>query len=285
MPHTAGHHPFNTPLNDYLRNKDDSRLPQRLAESSVLPYCKQHEDPSYRGRIPSEIGTSRVVNGTNISTNSSLPCFTDSASVDDESVSSFMGEMAVDHSFRILAEEEHAGPGTYNDLQIWPAMRSRRSDFLECPFECLSCILTFHGNDLNDWIDHSLDHFAVQHGPSSRRVEPPKSNACPFCDWHQEYHDGREAWTERMIHVAKFHHQIGHTLAHARPDFALFRYLWEQGIIDNATYSELRGDRSRHPLTQALSQETVAADEDRPQTTSVVNERRRDRPRRPNPNL
>lgn len=41
-----------------------------------------------------------------------------------------------------------------------------------------------------------------------------------------------------MEHVA-WHHLAGQNLSHARPDYKLFRYLWEERIISSAEYREL----------------------------------------------
>ena len=37
------------------------------------------------------------------------------------------------------------------------------------------------------------------------------------------------------------HHQLGHRLAHARPDFELFKYLWDKRLIEDAHYKNLMG--------------------------------------------
>ena len=44
-----------------------------------------------------------------------------------------------------------------------------------------------------------------------------------------------------MGHVAA-HHRIGHSLSHARPDFPFYDYLWENHLIDEIDYREIKGD-------------------------------------------
>lgn len=43
-----------------------------------------------------------------------------------------------------------------------------------------------------------------------------------------------------MQHV-QLHHQLGYRLAIARPDFELFEYLYNEHLIDDATYKDLKG--------------------------------------------
>ena len=44
-----------------------------------------------------------------------------------------------------------------------------------------------------------------------------------------------------MCHIAS-HHRAGHALQSSRPDFDLFRYLWQNKIISHADLKELEGN-------------------------------------------
>ena len=44
-----------------------------------------------------------------------------------------------------------------------------------------------------------------------------------------------------MQHVS-LHHCLGHGLRHARPDFALFKYLYNHRLISDAEYRDLKGN-------------------------------------------
>ncbi|KKY22465.1 hypothetical protein UCDDS831_g03630 [Diplodia seriata] len=103
----------------------------------------------------------------------------------------------------------------------------------ECTFNFLGC--RFWTPDEADWRLHNLSHF---HGNA-----PPRSVTCPLCDWGFEGTDGGAAWEARMSHLAA-HVRMGATLATSRPDFKLFRYLWQKRIIDDAEYKELNSHNS-----------------------------------------
>ena len=275
-------------LSNYLQNTEDSRLPQRLAEQSVLPLSHLYQDPNYHGHNPSEVGTSRLVNGTVITTNASLPHLTGSTdSISSWSIPSSVGYRAVDESFRAITEEENGGNAVYNNLHFFPPRRRLQAPQYECPFNLLQCSREFAASHIEPWIEHSLEHFVTDEGVS-RHVDPPTSNSCPFCDETFYHASGIASWTHRMRHVAR-HHQIGHSLAHGRPDFVLYRYLWQIGVIDTSAYREIVGtaaDASRSISGQASPPISISSgsttegnddeyeDDDMPATVCFVNERR-----------
>ncbi|OJD35601.1 zinc c2h2 [Diplodia corticola] len=112
----------------------------------------------------------------------------------------------------------------------------------ECTFHFLAC--RFWTRDEADWRLHNLCHF---HGNP-----PPRSVTCPLCDqWGFDGADGAAAWDARMSHLAA-HVRMGATLATSRPDFKLFRYLWQKRIIDDAEYKELNGRGSLSPPRSGL---------------------------------
>ena len=145
----------------------------------------------------------------------------------NESVSSSMGARQLEGQ-RLLDQ----GPG--GELVIRQLSAPK---LFECPFNFLFCPMEFSG--LNEWINHSLSHFG--------RMDPPVLNRCCFCNAIFQDHNGVSCWAERMNHVA-LHHRLGHRLAHARPDFELYTYLWNKRLISDADYRDLKGnneDRSR----------------------------------------
>ncbi|KAL9641261.1 MAG: hypothetical protein Q9204_000160 [Flavoplaca sp. TL-2023a] len=144
------------------------------------------------------------------------------------SLPSSMGARHLDHVTRLGQDQAGA-------LIVSPPLRAR---VLECPFNLLYCFKDFA--DTKEWILHSLTHFG--------HVDPPTSNRCCFCEAAFDSDDGVSSWHERMQHVL-LHHQLGHSLSCARPDFQLYTYLWNKHVIDDAVYRDIKGnseDRSRH---------------------------------------
>jgi len=198
--------PRSPPLERYLDDRNDSRLARQVALQSSIRNTRPNHTPAP--------GTSMMMSGA-----SSLAALTNTSSA--RSPSSISSSRAIPS--RTLELDTHGA------LQIAPL----RPPIFECPFNFLSCRRTFTRYD--EWYHHSLEHFGL--------VTPPKSNKCCFCDKVFRTNDGNLSWRHRMEEIAT-HHQLGHTLAHARPDFDLFLYLWQNRIIDNGLYKELMG-RSR----------------------------------------
>ena len=282
-------HPLNHNLLNFQQSREDSRLSQRLAQQSILPRSDLYQDPNYPGRDPSEVGTSRLVNGTVITTNASLPHLTGSTdSISSWSIPSSVGHRAVDESFRAITEEENGGNAVYNDLQIFPPRRRLQVPLLQCPFNLLPCLMEFAASHIEQWIAHSLTHLFTDESVP-RRVEPPTSNTCPFCDETFHHPNSIASWTLRLRHVAR-HHEIGYSLAHGRPDFALYAHLWQNRVINTIAYREIVGNAtggSRSTSGQASppinisSESTGRIDDDDgdnddapPRTISIVYERR-----------
>lgn len=104
--------------------------------------------------------------------------------------------------------------------------------FFPCIFSFLKCTESFA--DEEEWTTHCLSHFHPE--------PPPKAVLCPFChDFDQKLDDRYAAWNARMHHIAS-HYRAGHALLQSRPDFDLFRYLWQREIISYADYRELEGN-------------------------------------------
>lgn len=165
-----------------------------------------------------------------LSGNDSLPALsTISSATKLKSISTSIGEREIEHS-RLLKEDE-------DGVLVVPALRSQV--IFECPFNFLTCHQTFSA--LDDWFKHSVSHFSA--------VGPPAHSSCCFCDAEFDGDNGLQSWAERMQHVA-FHHQLGCRLAHARPDFALNKYLWRNFLISDATYRDIMADNGNHSLPE-----------------------------------
>lgn len=229
--HTAQQRPA---IQDYLEDRNESRIARHLAERSGWPPTHIHQGPDCFGS-GEDLGTSLLVSSGDCTRQSGtpsqeLPALTQGVSEATRSVNTSIGARQLGRQ-RTL--EQEAGGAL-----VLPPITEPRA--LECPFNQLFCLLTFSNKE--DWISHSLTHF--------KRVPPPESNKCCFCSAVFQYPTGERSWRERMGHV-ELHHQLGHRLATARPDFELFSYLWRHRLISDADYRDLKGnydDRSRRVL-------------------------------------
>lgn len=206
------------PMESYLRDDSDASLPRRLATQSELPNNHLYRNHAYHGTPVDETRTSMMMSGSQ-----DLPGWTSSTTRSTSgSVPSSVGGRQLDVQ-RLLVE-----PGPGDALHI-PGLHQPR--ILECPFSFMSCVMTF--SHVEEWIQHSLEHF--------RNVSPPTLNHCYFCDETFRHSEGLQSWRQRMNHVA-LHHSLSHRLAHARPDFQLFDYLWRKRLISDALYKDLKGN-------------------------------------------
>lgn len=257
------HEPIASPaIQIFLNDRtDDPGLQRRLATQSRLPNSNLHKANDYHGLPKDSIGTSMLLSGsdhTRTNTSLDLAALTRTSSLSNpESVPSSMGARQL-ANLRIFDE----GPG--GELLI-PQLRTPQ--ILECPFNLLFCFMAF--SSLDEWINHSLSHF--------KNISPSTSNICCFCEAIFRRPSGMSSWKDRMHHVA-LHHQLGHKLAHAQPDFELFTYLWNNRLISDTDYKDLKGnsrDRSRtvaaYPTTQASQNRSNAP------YTETNSPRRRDR--------
>lgn len=217
------------PIQSFVDDRSGSRLQGVLASRSTISPPHPNEIQAYRGQQARSCATSMLPSGNSeASRHSSLPALTIATSRTTSSVASSMGIRALEDQQRIL-EQDHGG------VLVVPQLRGQR--ILECPFNlAFLCPLTFSNEE--DWIKHSLEHFCTK---ERVMVDPPTSNRCCFCD-EQFYSPTRcQSWGERMRHVC-LHHCLGHRLGHARPDFALFKYLFDNRLISNAEYRDLKGN-------------------------------------------
>lgn len=221
-------------IQTYLSNDEDSRLPRQLALQSTLPEAKPYRTHDYHGPPSQSNGTSLLLSSgdhTRDSMTQDLAALTRASSLESPvSLSSSMGARHLD-GVPLLGQDQ-AGA-----LIVGPPRRTR---VLDCPFNLLYCFEYFADTNLQEWIRHSLTHFGS--------AKPPTFNECCFCEAVFDSQDGVTSWQERMNHVS-VHHQLGHSLSCARPDFRLYTYLWNHRVITDAVYRDIKGnseDRSRH---------------------------------------
>ncbi|MCJ1480078.1 hypothetical protein MMC06_000232 [Schaereria dolodes] len=243
-------------MQDYLSDQNgDSRLPRRLAAQSRLPNLTLHQAPNHQEPPRQDPRTSMMMSGPD-----SLPAFTNASShATTASLSSVVGGNAIGQQQRLLLIRGGA-------LELPPPGRA----LFECPFHFLYCLMSFL--NFNEWLSHSLTHF--------NGVEPPRSNTCYFCEMRFEASSGRRSWKMLLEHV-EMHHALGHTLAHARPNFELHQYLWHKGLIEPADYKALTGNHesSARAAQQAYPSPPGSPDENNP-TAYTIDNRRERRPRR-----
>lgn len=225
------------PIVDFLENRDDSRLHRRIARQSYLAPTVLHQGNGNQRPLVSSIRTSMLVAGSQVTDLSDLAALTDAPTMpSSHSLSSSVGARQLDNNQRMLDFENGA-------LVIAPLRVPR---VLECPFYFLLCCLTF--SNIEDWIAHSLEHFRT---PDGREIGPSAFNQCCFCDIDFRS-DPSNSWRERMHHVS-LHHRHGHRLSHARPDFHLFYYLWQNRLMSDRDYRELRGNLEDPPVARDKS--------------------------------
>ena len=214
-------------LRAYLDDESDSVLPRRQAESSRLVRITQNYPPRQSGSA----GTSMLHSG-----NSSLAALTFDSNTTrtTSSVSSSIVIRDMEGQRQNILDW-NGGPD--DPLQI-PPINSQ--PLFECPFNYLDCFLGFV--DVNEWFCHSLQHFG-RHGP-------PNFSKCGFCDAEFRAVTGMECWRERMAHVELHYYQPRCRLAHARPDFKMFEYLWNKHLIPVEVYKDLLG-KSNNRANQA----------------------------------
>ncbi|KAL8797132.1 MAG: hypothetical protein Q9195_000599 [Heterodermia aff. obscurata] len=238
-------------IQNYVNDPSGSRLQGLLASNSTISRPHTNESQAYRGQQARSYATSMLPSGNSeASKHSSLPALTVATSCTTSSVASSMGRRALEVQQRIL-EQDQGG------VLVVPPLPGQR--ILECPFNlAFLCPLTFSNEE--DWINHSLVHFSKER----RVIDPPTSNSCCFCD--EQFHSPArfQSWVERMRHVS-LHHCLGHRLGHARPDFALFKYLFDNRLISDADYRDLKGNtRNRSQRAAAASYPTPPTSPDSP---------------------
>lgn len=233
------------PLFDYHQSTQDPRSTQLAAKQSVIPGAEERQAGKLGGKSPQSIRTSLLPARSDFTDDGSLAGLTNaSSSGAPESVSSSQGHRWNEQNARLLVPDNSSAL-TPTHL---PPFRDPQRDppVLQCPFNVLRCTKHYAMENLNDWFDHSLSHFTKVGGEPPQSTLPPTSSECCFCEMKFENIDGLACWVERMKHVA-WHHHAGHNLSHARPDFKLFRYLYEKSIIDKAEYRELGSLRQQAP--------------------------------------
>jgi hypothetical protein len=121
-----------------------------------------------------------------------------------------------------LLEEEEGGalvvPSTQRSVYSYP-----------CIFHFLDCTESFIL--FEEWRVHVLSHFRGQAAPTEAQ--------CTLCSWNMADSTRDVAWNFMLRHVAIEHFQIGHTLATSRPDFALYKFLFNRKILNEPQFKAL----------------------------------------------
>ena len=215
-------------IRNFVNDQSDPRLPRLLATHSTI--SPPHAVHVHDHRQVGSRNTSMMLGGSSLGTRQdSLPALTLATSGQTSSIPSSIGARAGEDQLRILEEDQYNG-----GVLTVPPMREHR--VLECPFNlAFLCPLTFSNE--KDWLDHSLLHLRK----NGRPIAPPTTNHCCFCERKFDSDMPYHSWAERMRHVS-LHHALGHRLAHARPDFALFEYLFKKRLISDGDYRDLMGN-------------------------------------------
>lgn len=132
-------------------------------------------------------------------------------------------------------EEALADPRKFRRIQIictGPSIRLPVVPAYECAFWFLGC--SYISRDADDLKMHCLNYFLGE--------EPPRAVQCPLCEFQFSWTDGWTAWNARMEHIANRHTKLGETFMSGRPDFHLFRHLWQKRIIDDDKVRGLTGE-------------------------------------------
>lgn len=260
------------PLLEYHESTQDPRTTQLAAKQSVIPGAEDRQTIHLGGRSAQSVRTSLLPTRSDFTDDGSLAGLTNaSSSGAPESVSSSQGHRWNEQNARLLVAD-NSGALTPNHL---PPLRDPRDPpVLQCPFNFLHCTRHYTMENLNEWFDHSLSHFTTNRAGCVRSTVPPTSSECCFCEMKFENIVGLVCWVERMRHVA-WHHHSGHSLSHARPDFKLFRYLWEKDIIGTVEYRELGNLRQPPPRSpQSIPTPPDSPTDTPPRVVAELNERR-----------
>ncbi|KAL6715140.1 hypothetical protein ACLMJK_007403 [Lecanora helva] len=206
------------------------------ANPRLVDFLNDNDEPGLEVlRQQSIVGTSLMPDKSDWLSQGSLPHLShDSMSEDPGSINTDMGEKHLKERTRLLDINGNDIPPTQ-----WPHIPQST---LQCPFRLLGCELDFENEE--EWISHSLRHFEKEGQGQVVSIEPPRALECVFCNATFECEAGNTCWRSWMEHVATHHHR-GERLAHARPNFALIEYLWQQELIQATQYRELKGPFSR----------------------------------------
>ncbi|APA16203.1 hypothetical protein sscle_16g109730 [Sclerotinia sclerotiorum 1980 UF-70] len=111
---------------------------------------------------------------------------------------------------------------------------------LPCEFIPINCEVSFHPDDFENWLAHSLTHF--------NNLPPPSKCFCIFCDEEFEEDDPHDNWRRRMTH-SRDHLIDGET--NIRPDFSILEYMWSNGLMSDADHA-LAKQYTERPLVHGL---------------------------------
>ena len=213
-------------IDGFISDVSDAPLARQFTIVRPLTESSYSRTHGHRGLPELSVRTSMQVSGSDHTRQNSLPALSSTASQPESTIPSSVGGRQLEQEQRILE------PGPDGTLLVTAPPRGP----LECPFNLLYCLKDFASE--RDWVNHSLTHFTS----GNRVVGPPNRSKCCFCDAPPfESDNALESWGQRMQHV-QLHHQLGHRLAIARPDFELFKYLYDKDLISVDTYKDLNGN-------------------------------------------
>ena len=108
---------------------------------------------------------------------------------------------------------------------------------LECPFHFLGCQHAYDLSRRNQWVAHSMTHFATQRSRLGSRVFPEEFR-CLFCPMTFCGVSSSGSWIQ-MLHHLSYHCLFGATISSVPPDHRLVDFLQSQGLIDENTWHKL----------------------------------------------
>lgn len=127
------------------------------------------------------------------------------------------------------------------NLPIPQISRINTAIVLPCEFISINCGITFHPDDFDDWLTHSLTHFSD--------LPPPSKCLCLFCDREfEDANDSRSNWLDRMMH-SRGHFLDGKT--NIRPDFSVIEYMRKNNLMNEEDYT-LAGQYTERPSVASL---------------------------------
>ncbi|KAL9105356.1 MAG: hypothetical protein Q9227_009444 [Pyrenula ochraceoflavens] len=138
-------------------------------------------------------------------------------------------EIARPFSTYPLLEEEEGNPGV-----LLVPYTPRAPGDLVCPFQFLDCVKRFEYRSEVPWRTHTMTHF--------RGFLPPPKALCPLCSVEFESPNNAKAqlaWDSMLSHLSQTHFLRGETLKLSRPNFDLYKWMWQRRLMSSKMYKDL----------------------------------------------
>ncbi len=214
------------PVSDYLRSPDDSRASRLFAVNSHFSQPKVH---AHHASMSHSITTSGAIRASNSGTRRG-----GSSTQPSESLPALSRDRTSRSSSGSMETPQTPGAG-----QNWIPITYLLDDDpdngvltvpgpLQCPFHFLRCFS--RSLTIRNLFQHSLIHF--------RDKSPPLGVQCFFCNTNFQNSNGRDCWWQLIEHVVT-HLEQGQSLANARPNAPLIRYLFCNKLIGDQDYKAL----------------------------------------------